>query len=121
MTDGAWRGIGVIPRSGWRLNADYRDFDAELRFHITGIHTQESPLCCSGDVLRGAIKPADARPSERNARRAIRSAPLWFPAKAPAPLTITMAASSPPKNWPAPEKVASSVSPAPFESWMLSS
>ena len=59
VTDRAWRGIGVIPKSGWRLNADYRDFDAELRFHITGIHTEESPLCHSGDVLRGAIKPAE--------------------------------------------------------------
>jgi hydrogenase expression/formation protein HypD len=59
VTDRAWRGIGVIPKSGWRLNADYRDFDAELRFHITGIHTEESPLCHSGEVLRGAIKPAE--------------------------------------------------------------
>ena len=59
VTDRAWRGIGVIPKSGWRLNADYRDFDAELRFHITGIHTEESPLCHSGEVLRGAIRPAE--------------------------------------------------------------
>ena len=59
VTDRAWRGIGVIPKSGWRLNADYREFDAEERFQITGIHTQESPLCHSGDVLRGAIKPAE--------------------------------------------------------------
>lgn len=58
VTDRAWRGIGVIPKSGWRLNDDYRAFDAEERFHITGIHTEESPLCHSGDVLRGAIKPA---------------------------------------------------------------
>lgn len=59
VTDRAWRGIGVIPRSGWKLNEDYREFDAEERFRITGIHTEESPLCHSGDVLRGAIKPAD--------------------------------------------------------------
>jgi hydrogenase expression/formation protein HypD len=59
VTDRAWRGIGVIPRSGWRLNEKYREFDAEERFKITGIHTQESPLCHSGDVLRGAIKPAE--------------------------------------------------------------
>jgi hydrogenase expression/formation protein HypD len=58
VTDRAWRGIGVIPKSGWRLNANYREFDAEYRFEITGIHTQESPLCHSGDVLRGVIKPA---------------------------------------------------------------
>ncbi len=59
VTDRAWRGIGVIPKSGWRLSAAYRDFDAEERFHITGIHTQESALCRSGDVLRGIIKPAE--------------------------------------------------------------
>ena len=39
MTDRAWRGIGVIPKSGWRLSEAYRDFDAEERFQITGIHT----------------------------------------------------------------------------------
>ena len=59
LTDRAWRGIGIIPQSGWRLNKDYRDYDAELRFHITGIHTEESPLCHAGEVLRGAIKPAE--------------------------------------------------------------
>jgi hydrogenase expression/formation protein HypD len=59
VCDRAWRGIGVIPKSGWRLNAEYRDFDAEDRFQITGIHTEESPLCHAGDVLRGALKPAD--------------------------------------------------------------
>ncbi len=59
VTDRAWRGIGVIPRSGWRLNADYRAFDAEDRFQISGLHTEESALCRSGDVLRGAIKPAE--------------------------------------------------------------
>lgn len=59
VTDRAWRGIGVIPRSGWRLSPAYRAFDAEERFHISGIHTEESPLCHAGDVLRGAIKPSD--------------------------------------------------------------
>ena len=59
VTDRAWRGIGVIPKSGWKLREAYRDFDAEERFHISGIRTVESPLCHSGDVLRGIIKPAD--------------------------------------------------------------
>jgi hydrogenase expression/formation protein HypD len=59
VTDRAWRGIGVIPKSGWRLNDAYREFDAEERFQISGIHTEESSLCHSGDVLRGAIKPAE--------------------------------------------------------------
>ncbi len=55
--DRAWRGIGVIPQSGWRLSAAYREFDAERRFEVTGIRTVESALCRSGDVLRGALKP----------------------------------------------------------------
>jgi hydrogenase expression/formation protein HypD len=59
VTDRAWRGIGVIPKSGWRLSEAYRGFDAEERFQIAGIHTEESPLCRAGDVLRGAIKPAE--------------------------------------------------------------
>lgn len=58
-TDRAWRGIGVIPQSGWKLNAAYREFDAEERFQISGIRTVESPLCKAGDVLRGAIKPGE--------------------------------------------------------------
>ena len=29
VCDRQWRGIGMIPRSGWRLSAAYADFDAE--------------------------------------------------------------------------------------------
>jgi len=57
VTDRAWRGIGMIPGSGWRLADRYRDFDAERRFAVTGIHTEESALCRSGEVLQGLIKP----------------------------------------------------------------
>lgn len=57
VTDRGWRGIGVIPQSGWRLSASYRDFDAEVRFAVQDIHTQESTLCHSGEVLRGLLKP----------------------------------------------------------------
>ncbi|MBK7706411.1 MAG: hydrogenase formation protein HypD [Acidobacteria bacterium] len=56
-SDRAWRGIGVIPKSGWSLAEKYRDFDAELRFDVTGIKTVESPLCRAGEVLQGTIKP----------------------------------------------------------------
>ena len=55
--DRAWRGIGTIPQSGWRLSDQYSDFDAELRFEVTGITAQESSLCRSGEVLQGLIKP----------------------------------------------------------------
>lgn len=57
VTDRTWRGIGMIPRSGWRLSPAYREFDAEYRFAVTGIHTAESAICRSGEVLQGIIKP----------------------------------------------------------------
>jgi len=57
-----WRGMGVIPRSGWRLNARYARFDAERRF--PGVEpaaaAAAAPVeCRSGEVLRGAIRPTD--------------------------------------------------------------
>ena len=57
VTDRRWRGIGVIPDSGWRLRDSYRDFDAEAKFTVSDIATCESSLCRAGDVLKGAIKP----------------------------------------------------------------
>jgi hydrogenase expression/formation protein HypD len=55
--DRAWRGIGVIPASGWRLADAYRDVDAETRFAVGDIVAAESPLCRSGEVLKGTLKP----------------------------------------------------------------
>mgnify|MGYP000593997170 CR=1 FL=1 len=57
VTDRTWRGIGMIPRSGWRLRERYRRFDAEARFDVGHINTAESPLCRSGEVLQGLLKP----------------------------------------------------------------
>jgi hydrogenase expression/formation protein HypD len=57
VCDRAWRGIGVIPGSGWRLSPAYRDFDAEHRFDVGGITTSESARCRAGEVLQGMIKP----------------------------------------------------------------
>ncbi len=57
INDRAWRGIGVIPQSGWRLTEKYRDFDAEYKFDVRGLQTVESTLCHSGEVLQGMIKP----------------------------------------------------------------
>jgi hydrogenase expression/formation protein HypD len=57
ISDRTWRGIGCIRQSGWRLRDAYSAYDAELKFALSDIHTQESTLCHSGDVLRGRIKP----------------------------------------------------------------
>jgi len=55
--DRKWRGIGLIPGSGWRLRPKYSKFDAEKRFQVETITAEESPLCISGLVLQGLKKP----------------------------------------------------------------
>ncbi|MCM2393844.1 hydrogenase formation protein HypD [Streptomyces albipurpureus] len=57
VTDRAWRGIGTIPLSGWRLSPRYRDHDAEYRFDVVDIATLEPAECRSGEVLQGLLKP----------------------------------------------------------------
>ncbi|MEJ2412796.1 MAG: hydrogenase formation protein HypD [Anaerolineales bacterium] len=55
--DRKWRGIGLIPNSGWKLKSEYSKYDAEKRFQVESIHSEESPLCISGLVLQGLKKP----------------------------------------------------------------
>jgi hydrogenase expression/formation protein HypD len=57
VTDRAWRGIGIIPDSGWRLAEAFRSYDAEHRFDVGDVRTEESAECRSGAVLQGLIKP----------------------------------------------------------------
>ena len=57
VCDRSWRGIGMIPQSGYRLAAEFRDFDAERIFEVETIRTAESSVCISGQVLRGDRKP----------------------------------------------------------------
>jgi hydrogenase expression/formation protein HypD len=57
VTDRQWRGIGMIPQSGWRLSQRYRDYDAERRFAVGDVRVAESKDCHSGEVLQGLIKP----------------------------------------------------------------
>jgi hydrogenase expression/formation protein HypD len=57
--DRKWRGIGSIPKSGLRLRHEYRGVDAEKRFELEDVETNESPLCISGQILKGLRKPKD--------------------------------------------------------------
>jgi hydrogenase expression/formation protein HypD len=55
--DRKWRGIGVIPQSGLGLRPEFAAFDAESRFAVGEILTQESPLCIAGEILQGLKRP----------------------------------------------------------------
>lgn len=57
--DRKWRGIGTIPQSGWDLRPEFAAFDAELKFEVQGLLTQESPLCIAGEILQGLKKTVE--------------------------------------------------------------
>lgn len=57
LCDRAWRGIGIIPKSGLRLTQAYAEFDAAERFSVTNLTAPESDRCRAGEVLRGVLRP----------------------------------------------------------------
>ncbi len=81
-----WRGVGEIPPSGYRLRPEYARFDAERKFDVGDIRTNEHPACIAGAILTGEKLPLDCTaygtlctPAE--AARARR----WSRPRAPAP------------------------------------
>ncbi len=57
VIDRKWRGIGMIPRSGWGLRPEFAEHDAEKVFDVGGIETEESPVCIAGQIMQGLKKP----------------------------------------------------------------
>ena len=57
IADRGWRGIGIIPKSGYKLSSEFRDYDADRIFEVENIRTRESTICISGQVLKGLKKP----------------------------------------------------------------
>ncbi len=58
ICDRDWRGIGLIPQSGYGLKPEFALFDAAKRFEVADLSVQESPLCLAGEVLQGKKKPS---------------------------------------------------------------
>ena len=59
VVDRNWRGIGAIPKSGYRISDAYRAYDADHIFDVGAIATREPEVCISGKVLRGIHKPCE--------------------------------------------------------------
>ena len=55
--DATWRGLGVIPGSGYAIRPEFAEFDAFQRFEPAVEPTQEPKGCRCGDVLRGMMAP----------------------------------------------------------------
>jgi hydrogenase expression/formation protein HypD len=59
VSDRKWRGVGMIPQSGFRLREEFRELDAEARFSVEAIDTMEPEVCIAGEILQGIKKPHD--------------------------------------------------------------
>lgn len=57
--DAVWRGIGNISGSGMKLNDQYQDYDARIKYNVPKIISKPNPGCRCGDVLMGKIKPIE--------------------------------------------------------------
>jgi hydrogenase expression/formation protein HypD len=57
--DSEWRGLGVIPASGLRIQDRYSGFDSEKRFSVNVEPAREAAGCRCGEVMQGIIQPPD--------------------------------------------------------------
>jgi hydrogenase expression/formation protein HypD len=60
-SDAGWRGIGVIPRSGLALRAEFAGWDAVRVHHVEFRDAKPHPGCQCGEVLRGVIRPTQCK------------------------------------------------------------
>jgi len=59
VQDQLWRGIDVIPNSGWGVTDEFKDFDAEKKFPLFELQTEENQECIAGAIMKGIKKPID--------------------------------------------------------------
>ena len=57
VCDQKWRGVGMIPASGYKLQPAFKDYDAAHIFAVEEISPEEPAICISGQILRGLKKP----------------------------------------------------------------
>ncbi len=56
-----WRGLGFISQSALKLNDNFAEYDAELKFEVPGVRVADPKACQCGEVLKGVIKPWDCK------------------------------------------------------------
>jgi hydrogenase expression/formation protein HypD len=56
-----WRGLGFISQSALRIREEYAEWDAEQRFHVSGIRVTDPKAAQCGEVLKGVLKPSQCK------------------------------------------------------------
>ena len=57
VSDRTWRGIGIIPASGYEVKENYRHYNARLKFRLNIGDVPENAECISGAIMKGLKKP----------------------------------------------------------------
>jgi hydrogenase expression/formation protein HypD len=57
VTDRMWRGIDVIPQSGYEVRENYAAYDAKRKFNVNIPEAKENETCIAGDIMKGIKKP----------------------------------------------------------------
>ena len=57
IVDAKWRGIGIIPQSGYRIKEKYAAFDAQKIFQVQIPQVEDPQGCACGQILTGVKTP----------------------------------------------------------------
>lgn len=61
LKDDWWRGLGVVPKSGFKLKKEFEKFDAEKHFDLNLPEPKEEKGCICGEILKGKKLPTDCK------------------------------------------------------------
>ncbi len=61
VTDRDWRGIGLIPFSGYEVRPAFKQYDALKKFNLVANNKENITECIAGDILKGIKKPKDCK------------------------------------------------------------
>jgi len=60
-TDRMWRGMHIIPHSGYEVNSKYALFDARKKYDVNIPEVAENKECIAGDIMKGIKKPFECK------------------------------------------------------------
>lgn len=58
-TDTIWRGLGVVPQSGFAIRPEYAKYDTVQRLGIVLPEVDDHSVCLCGEILKGKNVPTD--------------------------------------------------------------
>ncbi len=61
LRDDWWRGLGIVPLSGYKLRSEYETFDAERQFVLDISEPKEEKGCICGAILKGLKRPPECK------------------------------------------------------------